>query len=149
MGNSIGKIFIKQLIASLTKEGERLIAKALKTITYTHRTRNLKDSYGSAVYYNGALQMDSVRISTPEATEPRIWYRQKLYGSEEIIEFFQSYQPRTKGIELVLAVAMPYAEILEKKLDGLKRKYKVVSGARTEFDKLTKKYEGTVTEIGL
>lgn len=68
-GNYRNKV-VKQLIDNLTLEGERIIKRALDRRNWQHRTFNLHDSYGSAVFYNGALQPNTIRYAGPKLANP-------------------------------------------------------------------------------
>lgn len=54
--------YIRQIVLDLTNEGGRIIELAYKSRGFHNRTRNLKDSYASAVYVNGNLRYDSIRF---------------------------------------------------------------------------------------
>lgn len=130
--------FIRQLIQELALEGQKAIQEAYNNRDFTNRTYNLHDSYGSAVYYNGVLQMDSVYFISPVASVAKKWYGKWLEGHDELIEFLQEYQGQKNGIELVIVAAMPYASILEDK-----RKYKVISGAWSQMQSIQSKHKGS------
>lgn len=139
----MAKTLVKQLIDELAIDGKRLMVEASMTKDYTNRTFNLHDSYGSAVYYNGKLQNDTIYYLSPNATEAKKWYGTNIKGHDELIDFLQDYQGSAKGLELVIVAAMPYASILEDALGRVKRKYKVISGARLAMEELENKYKGS------
>ena len=130
----------------LADEGGKLILQAVNSRDYTHRTMNLHDSYGSAVYLNGKLVEKSVMLLGSKATKAKSYKGSKLKGSEEIMKYFQSYKPKSE-IELVVAAAMPYGVVLEKGGGGLRRKYKVISGINTEVDNLAKRLNAKVKKL--
>ena len=134
---------IRQLIHELASDGKNAIQEAYKTKDYQNRTYNLHDSYGSAVYYNGVLQVDTIYYLSPNSTTAKKWYGTLMKGHDELIDFLQEYQGQKNGIELIIVAAMPYASILEEGSGGLKRKYKVISGAYSEMQSLQKKYKGS------
>lgn len=135
--------FIRQVISELALEGRKAIQEAYNNRDFTNRTYNLHDSYGSAVYYNGVLQMDSIYFISPVASKAKKWYGKWLEGHDELIEFLQEYQGKKNGIELVIVAAMPYASILEDGSGKLKRKYKVISGAWSQMQSIQSKYKGS------
>lgn len=130
----------------LAQEGGKLILQAVNSRDYTHRTYNLHDSYGSAVYFNGALVDKSIRTLEPMATEAKKYKGSKLKGSEEIMRYFRSYKPKSE-IELVVAAAMPYGVVLEKGSGGIRRKYKVISGINTEVGNLAARLNAKVKKL--
>lgn len=139
---SIYKSFMDQLIDKLTQDGERLVKRAYETRTFQNQTFNLHDSYGSAVYVNGKLIKSSIRYAgAPQAKSGRVWGEELIEGRFEINAFFDWFKPGTKGIDLVVIAAMPYANILEKGA-GLRRKYRVISGARDLMNTVAYSYNG-------
>ena len=137
---------IDKFVDMLADEGGKLILQAVNSRDYTHRTYNLHDSYGSAVYLNGKLVEKSVMLLGSKATKAKSYKGSKLKGSEEIMKYFQSYKPKSE-IELVVAVAMPYGVVLEKGSDGLKHKYKVISGINTEVGNLAARLNAKVNKL--
>ena len=137
---------IDKFVDMLATEGGKLILQAVNSRDYTHRTLNLHDSYGSAVYLNGKLVEKSVMLLGSKATKAKSYKGSKLKGSEEIMIYFQSYKPKS-GIELVVAAAMPDGVVLEKGVGGLRLKYKVISGINTEVDNLAKRLNAKVNKL--
>ena len=137
---------IDKFVDMLADEGGKLILQAVNSRDYTHRTYNLHDSYGSAVYLNGKLVEKSVMLLGSKATKAKSYKGSKLKGSEEIMKYFQSYKPKSE-IELVVAAAMPYGVVLEKGSDGLKHKYKVISGINTEVGNLAARLNAKVNKL--
>lgn len=130
----------------LADEGGKLILQAVNSRDYTHRTYNLHDSYGSAVYLNGKLVEKSVMLLGSKATKAKSYKGSKLKGSEEIMKYFRSYKPKS-AIELVVAAAMPYGVVLEKGGGGLRHKYKVISGINTEVGNLAARLNAKVNKL--
>lgn len=62
---------IKEIVDYLTREGERIVKAAMERRDWKHRTFNLHDSYGSAVFVNGNLQPNSIRYAGPKQANPR------------------------------------------------------------------------------
>lgn len=135
----------------LLNEGEAIMKKAYEQKDYTDRTYNLHDSYVAAVFSDGKCM--GYRTLDPKATERTGWYGIRgnkhygttsdgdfdLSGHEEAENFVKSYKAThggEKGITLVVAAVMFYADILEQKQGRLKRKYKVISHVSSEFDRL-------------
>ena len=137
---------IDKFVDMLATEGGKLILQAVNSRDYTHRTMNLHDSYGSAVYLNGKLVEKSVMLLGSKATKAKSYKGSKLKGSEEIMKYFRSYKPKSE-IELVVAAAMPYGVVLEKGSDGLKHKYKVISGINTEVGNLAARLNAKVNKL--
>lgn len=161
---------IQQLISQLTEEGAAAIKQAYETRDWRNRTFNLHDSYGSAVYVNGQLLKRTVRYVGEELAKSGrnvgwVWAKGRsmpdykgerrlegdeieMRGREEIMDFFSQYTPKTTGVELVIAAAMFYANILESGGGKLKHKYHVISQANGIMNDLAKKYVGSTSIIG-
>ena len=137
---------INKFVDMLATEGGKLILQAVNSRDYTHRTYNLHDSYGSAVYLNGKLVEKSVMLLGSKATKAKSYKGSKLKGSEEIMKYFRSYKPKS-AIELVVAAAMPYGVVLEKGGGGLRHKYKVISGINTEVGNLAAMLNAKVNKL--
>lgn len=137
---------INKFVDMLANEGGKLILQAVNSRDYTHRTYNLHDSYGSAVYLNGKLVEKSVMLLGSKATKAKSYKGSKLKGSEEIMKYFRSYKPKS-AIELVVAAAMPYGVVLEKGGGGLRHKYKVISGINTEVGNLAAMLNAKVNKL--
>lgn len=143
---------VKKYAAILAEEGRKLIVRAYESSSYNHnRTQNLRDSYGSAVYYNGALVAGTKRFLTSRAVAGKYntYTKEVEYGRTEIEQYLDAYSPRTRGFELVIAVAMFYGEYLEKQRGSIKRKYKVVSHVISDMNNLAAKYGGIIRKINL
>ena len=138
------KGLIVNLLDKLEEEGKTILAECEKEREYTHRTYNLHDSYGSAVYYNGVLQEDSIYYITPSAEKSKRWRGRWIRGHDELIDFLHEYNARKKGLDLVIVAAMPYASYLEDGAGKLKRKYRVISGAWSQMQSLQSKYKGAI-----
>lgn len=129
------------LINSLADEGLRLIRLAYASRDWKNRTKNLKDSYVSAVFEDGKLVSSSVRFlspaDSPEATQA---HTSGLRGREEAMFFLEEVgsklkrQKGTGGLALVIAATMPYASILE--TPDEKWGYRVISHINTELQEL-------------
>lgn len=57
----------REVINFLTEQGEKIIKEAYNRRNWKNRTKNLKDSYGCAVYRNGTLLRYTKRFLTPNA----------------------------------------------------------------------------------
>ena len=123
----IGSKRVIEIANFLAKYGEIAIRRAYETHTFVDDTKNLKDSYGSAVYYNGKMVSGTIRtLGSPEAVESKDWYGRKVRGRKAVEDFLRHrYTPKQQGFFLAIVAAMPYGEVIENKY-----KYKVISGAR-------------------
>lgn len=121
------------LVEQLAVEGDRILKECEQEADYTHRTYNLYDSYGYGIYVDGKLKRSGFLTDTATATEGKRWYKDTVKGRERLEEFLSSEYKATKGIDMVVVAAMPYAHALENQSSGQKRKYRVISMA---FDKL-------------
>lgn len=135
----------RHVITFLAMIGEKAIQEAYQSRGFTNRTYNLKDSYGSAVYYNGALLDDTIRyIGPPEAKTKRLGKS----GREEVNKFFRDYSPTSKGYEIVVIATMPYAGELETGGGRLKRKYHVMVGARGLLERVASRFKAKLKGLG-
>lgn len=145
-----GSPYIDRLAKQLAEDGKRLIEKAYSEADYNKfKTQNLHDSYGSAVFYNGSLYPNTKYFFTKSATTSKKdpYKNQQVTGREEISEFFDMYTPKDEGMQLVIAVAIFYGEILERGGGGIRRKYKVISMVGDDIRALAKEVEGA--KIGI
>lgn len=160
--------YIRQLVAQLANDGERIIKTAYASKGFKDRSYNLYDSYASAVYVNGILRHNTIRYAGPEKaklnstrelgdyagdrTRPvnRAAGGDKRYlkgdtvavlGRDEAKRFLNDYKPVGSGIQLVVIAAMFYAGIVESK------GYQVLSQSYTELMALAAKYGGTVRQL--
>ena len=101
---------------------------------YTHRTHNLHDSYGWGVYVDKKLVASG--FPAVKAEKGRKWYGETIKGREAITDFLQNKYKAHDGIDLVVAVAMPYGEIVEDKY-----KYEVIATARNDVKQLASKFK--------
>ena len=133
------------VITFLAMIGEKAIKEAYQSRGFTNRTYNLRDSYGSAVYYNGALLDNTIRyIGPPEAKTKRMGKS----GREEVNKFFRDYSPKSNGYDIVVIATMPYAGVLETGGGRLKRKYHVMVGARDLLERVAAKYGAKLKGLG-
>lgn len=138
-------IAIRELVNMLTEDGQNVINACVQEATYTHRSKNLYDSYGYCVYLNGKVCKMGFLSVSPEAKEPKSWYGKKITGRSEIKKFFENEYSATNGIlELVVAATMPYGTILENGSGRVKHKYKVISMSYDKLQQLKTKYGGYV-----
>lgn len=169
--NSYKRFLRDKLINELTNDGHRAIQVAYQNRDFRNQLWNLYDSYGSAVYEKGRLIKHTVRYlgnqeqsrsgrsmgwtwkggrTMPTRTGQRYHTGDEIQmnGRDEVIDFFQQYRPQHKtGIQLVIVAAMFYANILESGVGKIKRKIKVISGARDAMEDIAKKYGGTFFDI--
>ena len=90
---------------------------------WRHRSRNLHDSFGSAVYVNGVLQEDTIRYIGPELSDDK-------YGRAELRRYFREPDADVSGDVCLLCVAaVYYAQLLEEGRHVGGYKIKVISGA--------------------
>lgn len=136
-------------IRKMAEDCEDLVYTAYMTGTYDEETGNLADSIGAAVYRDGVLLKDTMAYRQPRATKSKEWYSGDWRsGHDEMMRYFRNYKPRTMGLTIVLVAAMPYAEVLEKRKNGLQKKYKVITGAYGALKALKGKYESDAAKMG-
>lgn len=144
---SVRGIMITRLIDALEKEGKRILSECESERTYQHQSLNLFDSYGFGVYYNGKIERKGFLTATQTATETKKWYGKEVDGREQIENFLNKEYKPSKGVELVIAAAMPYAHALENASSGQKQKYKVISMSYDKLVELQKQAKGSVVSI--
>ncbi len=125
---------IQALIKFLSDEGQKIVDSQLNNKGYTHRSHNLHDSYGWGVYLNGSLVANG--FPAMQATEGKKWYGETIKGREAITDFLNNKYKPHEGIDLVVAVAMPYGEIVEDKY-----KYEVIATARNDVKRLASRFK--------
>ena len=149
--SKIQKNLVRQYATELAQEGKKLIDKAFATANFDkNKTQNLHDSYGSCVFYNGREVPNTRRyVGRKAIVGKKNPQGEFILGREEIDNYFDNYKPTSKGFELVTAAAIFYAEILEKGMGTLKRKYRVISGLGSEMNALAKRTGGRVVNINM
>ena len=126
---------IMQIVHKLKQEGNRILQECETERNYTHRTNNLYDSYGFGIYVGGKMRESGFLTPNQRATKNRKWYGQEVSGREQLLNFLNHEYKPTKGIDMVVVAAMPYAAVLEQK-----HKYRVIS---MSYDKL-KQLQGEI-----
>ena len=111
----------KALVGALTTIGWQVAMEAYRRKTYTNRTYNLHDSYGSAVYVDGKLVPDSIKYVNRARSKKADRHGHAITGAktgrEALKRFFdQAWVVRKKDrVTLVVAAAMWYGDIVESK----------------------------------
>ena len=147
--NRIKNQYIKELSKSLAQAGKELIEEAYYNRDFNNKTYNLHDSYGSCLFYNGKEISGTRRYIGKVATERKMDKDGKMVmGREELDKFFDTYKTSYKGFELVMAVAIFYAQELEKGI-GIRRKYRVISGMNGELLTMSKKLNARIVNINI
>ena len=131
---------IAQILRKLELEGDRILHECEQGRNYTHRTNNLYDSYGYGIYVGGKISKSGFLTPNQTATTDKEWYGQHVSGREQILNFLNREYKPTKGIDMVVVAAMPYAAVLENASSGQKHKYRVIS---MSYDKL-KQLQGEI-----
>lgn len=116
------KGFEQDMVKALSTLGYYAMMDAYKRRGFKHRTRNLHDSYASAVYVRGKLIESSKRYigaSYSRKRDPKT----KKTGRETVDDWLHSHSFGQTGDEIVLVViaAMYYAGILESEWQTGKR----------------------------
>ena len=98
-------------VADLAVLGYEAIMYAYQRREFNHRTRNLHDSYASAVYVNGQLEPTSIRFVGPEYSHSEDPSKK---GRNIVLDYLENPDVDVSGDVTVLCVAaMEYAEYLE------------------------------------
>lgn len=113
-GEAIRDAFTKDSVKALSTLGYRAMMDAYAKRGFQHRTRNLHDSYGSAVYVDGVLIEDSIRY-VGGILSRKVDPKTKKTGRETLDDYFRSHRFGATNHEIVVIVvaAMYYAGILE------------------------------------
>lgn len=126
-GEQIKDKATKALVEALTTIGWQVAMEAYREKTYTNRTFNLHDSYGSAVFVNGVIVPDSKKYVNRSRSNRRNTHGHAdsdnryaktggLSGRQALDDFFRTVEVSKKNkITLVVAAAMWYGEIVESK----------------------------------
>lgn len=140
---SYNKRMQEAIADELAKEGRRIIGECEAERGYTHRTRNLRDSYGYGVYAGGKIVRMGFLSAAREATKPRRWYSRgdEFFGRDEIVDFLENKYVPVGGMDLVVATVMPYASILERK------GYDVISMSFDKMKAIRRAYNASVYAI--
>lgn len=125
---------ISELVRFLSHEGQKIVDNQLRNKEYTHRSYNLHDSYGWGVYVYKSLVASG--FPDIQAAEGRKWYNETIKGRDAITDFLRNKYKAHDGIDLVVAVAMPYGEIVEDKY-----KYEVIATARDDVKRLASRFK--------
>lgn len=134
----------RAIVQKMSKLGYDAIMYAYSRRQFKHQTRNLHDSYGSAVYVNGTLIESSIRYIGGELSQKNDKLT-KESGRDTLNDFFRrSHYGRAKGeIVLVCVAAMYYAKYLEEGRHRGGYKIQVISAARDYVDQNFNKYLDT------
>lgn len=117
----------------LEKEAQAFIDKTLSYVNYghsagyfEHQTKNLHDSYGYGIFFNGELERNG-GVDAKAAVPREFSNGHVLWGREVLKTLFNgSRRTNERGYVVMIAAAMPYAINLEKGI-GIQRKYRVIS----------------------
>lgn len=120
-GEVIKEKATKAIVEALTTIGWEVAMEAYRRKTFTNRTYNLHDSYGSAVFVDGKLVPDSIKYVNRARSSRADRHGHSITGArtgrEALVRFLnQAWTVRKKDhITLVVAAAMWYGEIVESK----------------------------------
>jgi hypothetical protein len=153
IGEEIKDAFTRDLVNALAKLGGEAVLYAYRKKSFTNRTFNLHDSYGSAVYVNGVLQERTIRYAggqmshrpgilkqtgnTPKKRRSKLGKRYYRYGKNgrDVLhvffrgnEYYKGHKFGKSGIVLVVVAAMWYAGMLAKK------GYRIIGAANDYLD---------------
>lgn len=104
---------VKDLVGVCASLGYKAALEAYRQKTYTNRTYNLHDSYGSAVYVRGELVKDSIRYVSRSRSVRDV---RGTNGRKELLDFFSSIKVnQQQEIAIVVSAAMWYSDYVERK----------------------------------
>ena len=113
--------------------------------SYFNQTLNLYDSFGYGIYLDGTLLRSNATERQKEATEPRKWHGDELWGNALMRKTFskEGFKPSERGYVVVFAAAMPYTGVLQEGLShGLSRDYHVIAFMSDELRNFGKRNFG-------
>lgn len=151
---NIGKL-VNAFLDDLATEGQNIIDKAATKNTTTPRSRNMKDAYGAAVYYQGKRVRTRYVNPTPESSNThKGWAKYNIpsnTGRGYLETWFNEYKPKG-NLELVCVNAVYYSQILEEGAQGrpsvpISTKYRIISHTYSDMYSLAKKYNGKLKII--
>ena len=124
-----------QLVKDFTKLGYEAIMFAYQRRGFKHRSRNLHDSYGSAVYVRGNLIRSSIRYVGGEVSRGEDPHSHQT-GRQALHEFLESnrFYASQGDIVVVCVAAMYYAQYLEQGRHRGAYEIQVISAARDYLD---------------
>jgi hypothetical protein len=114
IGGRIRDAFTRDTVQALSTLGYQAMMNAYAKRGFQHRTRNLHDSYGSAVYVDGVLIEESIRYIGGILSR-KVDPKTKKTGRETLEDYFHSHRFGVTNHEIVVIVvaAMYYSGILE------------------------------------
>lgn len=119
---NIKDYIMRDIAQSLASIGWKVALEAYRQHTYTNRTYNLHDSYGSAVFIEGKLVEGSIRYVERAMSKKEDRHGHSISesrtGRQALHRFFENshWIVRKKDqITVVVAAAMWYADIVESK----------------------------------
>lgn len=122
---------IDKIVDYLAGQGKKIIHDAIQTKDTRQRTQNQNDAYGWAVYYNGREMRRGYWTSAPQANEKRNgWANAGInpgYGREDLVKYFDEYQHKSNGFQLIVVNAVFYTAIQEAGGGRLKHKYRIIT----------------------
>lgn len=124
---TLRQLYIRRMVDYLAKEGNKIIAKAVRTKQVGIDTQNQNDAYGWVVWHNGRIMRKGYWTRSPQANVPhRGWEQVGIsdgYGRDWLLDFINGYDKvPASGFALMVVNAAFYTVIHEKKY-----KYRVIS----------------------
>lgn len=111
----------KAIVEALTTIGWKVAMEAYRRKTYTNRTFNLHDSYGSAVFVDGKLVEDSIKFVNRSRSKRDDTHGHSITGAKNGRDAFRRFLDsawivrKKDHITLIVAAAMWYGELVESK----------------------------------
>lgn len=134
LGGPIKSIVIRDLVKSLTTLGYYAMANAYSLRSFQNRTRNLHDSYISAVFVDGELIERSIKRYGGEYSR-KVDHNTKMTGRQTAEKALRNLKLSNSKNEIIVVVlaAMYYAGILESGYFGTK--YTVIAPAKDYIER--------------
>lgn len=138
----------QEFVKKLAKLGYDAIMYAYRNRGFKHKTYNLHDSYGSAVYYDGKLIESSIRYAQAELSKKPDKLTLQT-GRQALNEFLRSrrYGRARHEFVLVCVAAMYYTQYLEKGKHRGAYRIQVISAAHDYVDNNFDKYLNTKQKV--
>lgn len=137
----------KKIVEYLAKKGDEIIRKAALTRGTKRRKGNQLDAYGWCVYYGGKRAAQGYLTPSKTADTPHRGWSNKGYGRtfgrDDVVLFFDEYEPQSDGFILVCVNAVFYTTIQENPNTGRGQvKYRVISQIASDMQNIADNFKG-------
>lgn len=144
------RIYAQRMIDYLSRKGEEIVEKAMRSKDTLNRTFNQMDAYGYAIWYNGVLHKSAVgdpQYGQYAEKEHKGWKDIPTAFGREWAEIFISEIPATgkipkAGFALIVFNAAFYSKIQEEGAGRLTHPYRIISQVYGDLEAAGKGFAG-------